>query len=493
MDVNANTTIWPFDNPKITNAILGYLDCRSLRIAENVCLKWKKAIYDEHLWEEVYRRNMQLPDWKKLEQVLKLRNPDLFLFPSELEINHYKEACCHIEDTIKKLERNWARGIYTSSNYPIELTPPKKRTNEPIYFSMNESLIVSVSPTGRISTRNRWAPEEEHIAHLLPNKNIPIDNFDLHPMIESVQFNGDTFAAVGLVGTRKILFLFNATGHSEPLLLRCSAWRGIENTAADSLYNFNQKNCIRLKDDVLVLCGKKQADSSTVVSVMNTRTKQSLYQNLEIPSRVGQLSDFTLDHWRIILFFGRKENPRLKQVDRYLLQIRDLASFTLLKSFVLPVTRSRVCHFDYSNGFAVTGSDDSPIRIWNVANGTCDGDFSHGGGSLFALKIIADRLIITSDYQGIIKLWNLKAATDLATRNNPSSLLLRTLDSPPSPYTKFRKVKTLALQADEFQVALILQHDAKPPQLYLVDFLANVLNDGELEKKTRQVRKRRQL
>lgn len=44
---------------------------------------------------------MQLPDWKKLEQVLKLRNPDLFLFPSELEINHYKEACCHIEDTIK--------------------------------------------------------------------------------------------------------------------------------------------------------------------------------------------------------------------------------------------------------------------------------------------------------------------------------------------------------------------------------------------------------
>lgn len=81
MDVNANTTIWPFgilnshvvygnacnlrisfftDNPKITNAILGYLDCRSLRIAENVCLKWKKAIYDEHLWEEVYRRNVNL-------------------------------------------------------------------------------------------------------------------------------------------------------------------------------------------------------------------------------------------------------------------------------------------------------------------------------------------------------------------------------------------------------------------------------------------------
>lgn len=39
-------------------------------------------------------------------------------------------------------------------------------------------------------------------------------------MIESVQFNGDTFAAVGIVGTRKILFLFNAKEHSEPLLVK---------------------------------------------------------------------------------------------------------------------------------------------------------------------------------------------------------------------------------------------------------------------------------
>ncbi|XP_057369937.2 LOW QUALITY PROTEIN: uncharacterized protein LOC130691049 [Daphnia carinata] len=492
MNMNANAMIWPFDNQKITNTIFGYLDCQSLRIAEHVCLQWKMAIYDGHLWEKVYRRNMQLPDWKKLEQVLKLRNPGLFPFPSEFVINNYKEACCHMEDTIKGLERKWTKGIYTISNYKWNLHPQKKRTSEPIYFSMSASLMVRVSPTGRISTRNRWAPEEEQIAHLLPNKNIPIDNFDLHPIIKSVQFNGDTFAAVGLVGTRKILFLFNVKEHADPLLLRCSAWRGIENTAADSSYTFNPENCIRLKNDVLVLCGKKVAGFSTVVSLMNTRTKESMYQNLEVTSRVGQLSDFTLDDWRIILFFGRKENPRLQQVDRYILQIRDLASFMLLKSFVLPITRSRVCHFDYSNGLAVTGSNDSPIRIWNVVNGTCDGDFSHGGDSLFALKIIADRLIITCDHQGIIKLWNLKAATDLANRDNPSRLLLRTLDSLPSPY-KFRRVKTLAMQADEFQVALILQHDTKRPQMYLMDFLASVLNDEELEKKTRQVGESRQL
>lgn len=168
----------------------------------------------------------------------------------------------------------------------------------------------------------------------------------------------------------------------------------IENTAADSLYNFNSNNCIRMKGELLVLCGTKVSgflhspkirnfkstafafwskvkrirsllqitDMSTVVSVMNTRTKESIYQNLEVPNRIGQLSDFTLDEWRIVLFFGRTKNPHLQRVDQYLLQIRDMATFALLKSFVLPITRSPLYHFDYSNGFAVTGADDSPIR-----------------------------------------------------------------------------------------------------------------------------------
>jgi hypothetical protein len=95
---------------------------------------------------------------------------------------------------------------------------------------------------------------------------------------------------------------------------------------------------------------------------MNVRTKSSIYQNNEVPSRTGQLTDFALDDWRVVLFFGRKETPRSSRMDRYLLQIRDSATFLLLQSFVLPIVHSDICHFDYSSGFVVTGSDDSPIR-----------------------------------------------------------------------------------------------------------------------------------
>ena len=106
----------------------------------------------------------------------------------------------------------------------------------------------------------------------------------------------------------------------------------------------------------------KIADLSTVVSLMNVRTKNSIYKNNEISSRSGLLSDFSLDDWRVVLFFGKKETPRSSRINRYLLQIRDSATFLLLRSFVLPIVQSDICHFDYSSGFVVTGSDDSPIR-----------------------------------------------------------------------------------------------------------------------------------
>lgn len=108
-------------------------------------------------------------------------------------------------------------------------------------------------------------------------------------------------------------------------------------------------------------------------------------------------------------------------------------------------------------------------------------------------RIVGDRLIISCHDRGIIKLWNLNAAIDPATRDDASSLLLQTFDTLPSPYSPLRQIKTLAMQADEFQIALVIQHDAKPPHLYLMDFLTSTVNDEELEKRTRHLRKRRQV
>lgn len=56
---------------------------------------------------------------------------------------------------------------------------------------------------------------------MLPNKGIPIDDADRHPIIESVQFNDELFVAVGVVGTRTIVFLFEIKEHEaeSPLVI----------------------------------------------------------------------------------------------------------------------------------------------------------------------------------------------------------------------------------------------------------------------------------
>lgn len=108
---------------------------------------------------------------------------------------------------------------------------------------------------------------------------------------------------------------------------------------------------------------KVAGNLATVVTLMNPKEKTTIFTNQEVPERVGNLFDFAIDDWRIILFLGSSENPRFHRIDRYRIQIRDLATFALIKGFVLPLVYSTTCHFDYSNGFAVTGSNDSPIRL----------------------------------------------------------------------------------------------------------------------------------
>ena len=47
-------------NPVRQMKIFGYLDYESLRKAENVCVKWKKAIANSKLWEKLYGRNVSI-------------------------------------------------------------------------------------------------------------------------------------------------------------------------------------------------------------------------------------------------------------------------------------------------------------------------------------------------------------------------------------------------------------------------------------------------
>ena len=86
------------------------------------------------------------------------------------------------------------------------------------------------------------------------------------------------------------------------------------------------------------------------------------------------------------------------------------------------------------------------------------------------------------------------AALNPETRDDPSKVFLRTLDAPIPPYWTFRQVKSLAMQADEFQIVLVLQYDTKSPLLYVMDFFSGgETHEEECQRKTRQNRKRRQV
>lgn len=119
-----------------------------------------------------------------------------------------------------------------------------------------------------------------------------------------------------------------------------------------------------------------------------------------------------------------------------------------------------------------------------------EGDFVHGS-SLSGLRIVADRLIVSCDAKGLVKIWSLKSA--LGKDRDPTSILLCSLEAPVPPfYGNYRKMKILSMRADALQIALILQYDLKVPNLYVMDFSASKMLEND-EKKTRRVRKRRRV
>ena len=105
-------------------------------------------------------------------------------------------------------------------------------------------------------------------------------------------------------------------------------------------------------------------DKTTVLTAMNLEEKppQIIFKDQEIPPRLGTLCDFAIDELVLPLLFGQKETPRSKRMDRYRIQVRSSITFDMLVTFTLPIMNAERCFFHYSNGYVVTGSNDSPLR-----------------------------------------------------------------------------------------------------------------------------------
>lgn len=59
---------------------------------------------------------------------------------------------------LKKLENNWKTGFHIHTSFYMNQTVTKNND-----FDMNDRWIFKALANGRISIRNRWAPEAEHV------------------------------------------------------------------------------------------------------------------------------------------------------------------------------------------------------------------------------------------------------------------------------------------------------------------------------------------
>ena len=95
---------------------------------------------------------------------------------------------------------------------------------------------------------------------------------------------------------------------------------------------------------------------------------------------------------------------------------------------------------------------------------------------------MSDKFIVSCDAVGKIKIWDLQAILNQplgSSRPLSSSLLLKTVGPPQTAYEGTSM--SALMQADEFQIAVVLQFDRSSTFLYVKDFLGEGMEEQLLE------------
>lgn len=95
---------------------------------------------------------------------------------------------------------------------------------------------------------------------------------------------------------------------------------------------------------------------------------------------------------------------------------------------------------------------------------------------------MSDKFIVSCDALGKIKIWDLQAILNqpLGSSRQLSSLLLLKTIGPPQTAYEGTSMSAL-MQADEFQIAVVLQFDRSSTFLYVKDFLGEGMEEQLLE------------
>eukprot|EP00093_Oithona_nana_P008585 08585.XXX_115718_118037_1 [CDS] Oithona nana genome sequencing. len=397
----------------VAEAILSFLDAKSLCAAELVCQQWQRVISDGMLWKKLIERKVHTDSlWRGLAErrgwISTLFKPR----PGENHPNHsfYRKLYPTIIKDIEAIENNWRCGKHN-----LQRINCRSENSKGVYcLQYDDEKIVSGlrDNTIKMWDRNTLACQRVLTGH---TGSVLCLQYD-----ERVIISGSSDSTVRVWDV--------ATGdHITTLIHHCEAVLHL-----------------RFYNGMMVTCSK---DRSIAVWDMTSPSEINLRRVLVGHRAAVNVVDF--DEKYIVSASGDRT-----------IKVWNTPSCEFVRT--LNGHKRGIACLQYQNHLVVSGSSDNTIRLWDIENGACL-RVLEGHEELVRCIRFDSKRIVSGAYDGKIKVWDLQAALNL--RSPSGTLCIRTLVE--------HSGRVFRLQFDEFQIVSSSHDDT----ILIWDFLNGLPSD----------------
>lgn len=376
----------------LAEAILSYLDDRSLCAAELVCKEWRRAVADGMLWKKLIERKVCTDSlWRGLAEK---RSWIKYCFkpkPNEPQQSHafYRQLYPSILKDIETIENNWKCGRHN-----LQRINCHSENSKGVYcLQYDDQKIVSGL---RDNTIKIW---------------------DRESLSSTKTLTGHTGSVLCLQYDERVII----SGSSDSTV---RVWDVVSGDMLNTLIHHCEAVLhLRFQNGMMVTCSK---DRSIAVWDMVSAAEINLRRVLVGHRAAVNVVDF--DEKYIVSASGDRT-------------IKVWSTDTCEFIRTLNGHRRGIACLQYRDRLVVSGSSDNTIRLWDIECGSCL-RVLEGHEELVRCIRFDNKRIVSGAYDGKIKVWDLQAALD--PRSLPGTICLRTLVE--------HTGRVFRLQFDEFQV-----------------------------------------
>merc|ERR1719266_2884140 len=379
----------------VAEAILGYLDAKSLCAAELVCRSWLRVISDGMLWKKLIERKVYTDTlWRGLAErrgwISTLFKPK----PGEAHPTHsfYRRLYPSIIKDIEAIENNWRCGKHN-----LQRINCRSENSKGVYcLQYDDNKIVSGLRDNTIKMWDRNTLQQSQRVLTGHTGSVLCLQYD-----DKVIISGSSDSTVRVWDVESGEMVNTLIHHCEAVLH----------------LSFNFKN------GMMVTCSK---DRSIAVWDMISPTEINLRRVLVGHRAAVNVVDF--DEKYIVSASGDRT-----------IKVWSTSSCEFVRT--LNGHKRGIACLQYHDRLVVSGSSDNTIRLWDIECGACL-RVLEGHEELVRCIRFDNKRIVSGAYDGKIKVWDLQAALD--PRAPAGTLCIRTLVE--------RSGRVFRLQFDEFQI-----------------------------------------